>query len=131
MFKFITDQAAVLGVEAIVRVDMLLLRTGEHRHFGGHFFVAVGSVHVGHPDILRFCGVLCRAGVLLCIHAVACIYNRVSVRLTDRPVLRLAFLITAHQHFGVAIRRVGVFLLPALVIDRFCNAAAVQLPVDK
>ena len=129
MFKFITDQAAVLRVEAIVGVDVLLLRTGEHRHFGGHFRVAVIGVLMRHPDVLRFrrlCG-----DIGACIHAEALVEDDALIRLAGRPVLRLAFFVAADQNLRVALRRVGVLFLVAKVVGGLRNAVAVQLPVDE
>ena len=49
MLKFVADQAAVLGVEAVVIVDVLFLHAGQGLHLG----VAVLGVLVGHKLDLR------------------------------------------------------------------------------
>ena len=110
-------------------MDMLFFKAGEHRHFGGHFLIAVGGVLVRHPDVLRLCRL--QRGFRLRIHAEALVTGRVLVRLADRPVLRFTFFIAADQHLGVAVGRVGVLFLPALVVGGLRNTVAVQLPVDE
>ena len=129
MFKFVADQAAVLGVEAVIRMDMLFFKAGEHRHFGGHFFVAVGGVLMRHPDVLRLCRL--QRDFRLRIHAEAIIGDGVRIRLADRPVLRLTFFIAADKHLGVAVGCMGVLFQPALVVGGLRNTVAVQLPVDE
>ena len=49
MLKFVADQAAVLGVKAVVTVDVLFLHAGQGLHLG----VAVLGVLVGHKLDLR------------------------------------------------------------------------------
>ena len=125
VLKLFADQAAVLGVKAVVAMDVLLLETGQSLHF----LIAVVGVLMRHIDVLRF-GRKQRNAVVFCVHAKALV-KRSAVIEGGVPVLGLAFLITADQHFGVAVRRVRVLLLVALVLRGGRNAIAVQLPVHE
>ena len=125
VLKLFADQAAVLGVKAVVAMDVLLLETGQSLHF----LIAVVGVLMRHIDVLRF-GRKQRNAVVFCVHANALV-KRSAVIEGGVPVLGLAFLITADQHFGVAVRRVRVLLLVALVLRGGRNAIAVQLPVHE
>ena len=121
MLKFIADQAAVLGVEAVVTVDVLFLHAGQGLHLG----VAVVGVLVGHKLDLRLQrqrrGLFLNGGLA----------GRSSGGGHLVRIFKLAFLVTAGEHLGVAIRRVGVLLLAALVLRGHRDAHAMQLPVDE
>ena len=123
MLKFVTDQAAVLGVVAVVAVGVLFLHAGQGLHLG----VAVVGVLVGHKLDLRLQrqrrglflnGGLAGLGSGFGVGNLACVF-------------KLAFLVAAHQHLGVAIGRVGVLLLAALVLRGHRDAGAVKLPVHE
>ena len=124
----VTDQAAILGVKAVVGVHMLFLVAGQRFHF----LIAVIGVLVGHKNVLRLR--LCRIGGnvgLALLHTIIRIRECAVVRLCGVPVLRFALLIAAHQHLLVALGGVLVLDLAALVVCRLGNAHAVQLPVDE
>ena len=119
MLNFFTDQGAVLGVEAIVAVDVLLFHAGQSLHLG----VAVIGVLVGHKLDHR---------LQLQRHDLFLSAGRGGLGGSDLAcVFKVAFLITADQYPLVAIRRVGVLLLAALVLRGHGNAHAVQLPVHE
>ena len=120
MLKFLADQGAVLGVEAVVTVDVLFLHAGQGLHLG----VAVLGVLVGHKLDLRLqCQ---RRGLFLNGGLAGGSSGGHLVR-----IFKLAFLVTAGEHLGVAIRGVGVLLLAALVLRGHRDAHAMQLPVDE
>ena len=124
----VTDQAAILGVKAVIGVHMLFLVAGQRFHF----LIAVVGVLVGHKNVLRLR--LCRIGGnvgLALLHTVIPIKECAVVRLCGVPVLRFALLIAAHQHLLVALSGVLVLDLAALVVCRLGNAHTVQLPVDE
>ena len=120
MLKFIADQAAILGVEAVVTVDVLFLHAGQSLHLG----VAVLGVLVGHKLDLRLQRQ--RRGLSLNGGLAGGSSGGQLVR-----IFKLAFLVTAGEHLGVAIRGVGVLLLAALVLRGHRDAHAMQLPVDE
>ena len=122
----ITDQAAVLGVKAVVGVLVLFFPAGQLLHF----LVAVVGVLMGHKDVLRLCGMGCNAGIIR-IHVECIIKRRAVVRHGGVPVLRFAFLIAAHQLLFIAGSGVLVLQLAAQIFGRFGNAHAVQLPVHE
>ena len=124
MLKFFTDQGAVLGVVAVIIVDVLFLHAGQGLHFG----VAVIGVLVGHKLDLRL--QLQRhdlfLGAALGSTGGGSFGSGNFVR-----IFKLAFRVAADQHLVVAIRRVGVLHLAALVLRGHRDANAVQLPVDE
>ena len=121
MLKFVADQAAVLGVKAVVTVDVLFLHAGQGLHLG----VAVVGVLMGHKLDLRLQrqrrGLFLNGGLA----------GRSSGGGHLVRIFKLAFLVAAGQHLGVAIRRVSVLLLAALVLRGHRDAHAMQLPVDE
>ena len=120
MLKFVADQAAVLRVEAVVIVDVLFFHAGQSLHLG----VAVVGVLMGHKLDLRLQrqrhGFSLNGGLA----------GRSSGGHLVR-IFKLAFLVTADEHLGVAICGVGVLLLAALVLRGHRDAHAMQLPVDE
>ena len=124
----VTDQAAILGVKAVIGVHMLFLVAGQRFHF----LIAVVGVLVGHKNVLRLrlCRIGGNVGIAL-LHTIICIKKCAVVRLCGVPVLRFALLIAAHQHLLVALSGVLVLDLAALVVCRLGNAHTVQLPVDE
>ena len=119
MLKFFADQAAVLGVEAVVAVDVLFLQAGQGLHLG----VAVLGVLMGHKLDLRL--QLQRHDLFLGAGLAGLGSGHFGC------VFKGAFLITAGQHLLVASLRVGVLYLAALVLRGHRDAHAVQLPVDE
>ena len=122
MLKFFTDQAAVLGVVAVIIVDVLFLQAGQGLHFG----VAVLGVLVGHKLDLRLQRHDLFFGAALGSTGGGSFGSGNFVR-----IFKLAFRVAADQHLVVAIRRVGVLHLAALVLRGHRDANAVQLPVDE
>ena len=124
----VTDQAAILGVKAVIGVHMLFLVAGQRFHF----LIAVVGVLVGHKNVLRLrlCRIGGNVGIAL-LHTIICIKECAVVRLCGVPVLRFALLIAAHQHLLVALGGVLVLDLAALVVCRLGNTHTVQLPVDE
>ena len=123
MLIFFADQGAVLRVEAVVAVGVLFFHAGQ----GLHLDVAVGGVLVGHKLDLRLKlqrhdlvlgAALGRAGGSLCSGDLVRIF-------------KLALRVAADQHLVVAVCRVGVLHLMALVLRGHRDANAVQLPVDE
>ena len=124
----VTDQAAILGVKAVIGVHMLFLVAGQRFHF----LIAVVGVLVGHKNVLRLrlCRIGGNVGIAL-LHTIICIRECAVVRLCGVPVLRFALLIAAHQHLLIALGGVLVLDLAALVVCRLGNAHTVQLPVNE